>query len=828
MFLNQIDPAHTAPQRRFLSRLAAHMALAAMAAAGFAVPASAQGGAPSTAPQQTAPGTGSQYGYQNQQVNPNQQQGNQTGQPNQNGQRTNPQSNQDPRNPNRDQTRDRDQNRQDDRLTAPPDALTDFQRLIAETTGATLPIFGANLFNGLPSTFAPVDDVPVSPDYILGPGDELRIDLYGAVNQSGRFAVSRTGEISYPDVGSLHVAGLRYSQLQSFLRAQLGRVYRNFDLNVNLGQLRSIQIFVTGQARRPGSFTVSSLSTLLNALFESGGPLPQGSLRDIQVNRGNQTVVHFDLYDLLLRGDKSKDIQLEPGDVIFIPVAGPQLAISGSVNNPAIYEIRPGTTVQEAIALAGGRTNVAVGSRIRLDRVFEGATRSIVDVNLAQGQNPPVADGDILTVSSIQDQYKGAVTLRGNVAAPGRYVWRPGLRIMDVVPTAAQLITRDYYLRRNAEGNAATAFGATIGGGLGIRATGSTQLADAATATGTANAGAGASSIGAALADTGGQFPALNDVVLSAPDVDLSYAVIERLNPQTLATTLISFNPGKLYLEGDQTQNLELQSGDVITFFSTADIRVPTAQQTRFVRLEGEFFAPGPYSVRPGETLRQLLARAGGLTPDAYLYGSQFTRESTRRVQVQRLNEYADNLDAEISAYSARSTGSAISAQDVAATTAAQAASRETVARLRRIVPVGRIVLAFKPDSRFLSDVPDIALEDGDRFTVPRTPATVGVQGQVYSANDFLWLRGHRERDYMRQAGGPARNADVKRIFILRADGSVYSEQYGPIGKATMFPGDSIVVPPKFDRPAFFRDLVDLSAVVGEFGVGAAAVYLLR
>ena len=176
-----------------------------------------------------------------------------------------------------------------------------------------LPIFGADLFNTTPSTFAPVDNIPVTPDYVIGPGDELRLQIWGQVNQRGSFVVDRTGSISLPEVGTIHVAGLQFSQLSDFLKSQLGRVYRNFDLNVNLGQLRSIQVFVVGQARKPGSYTIGSLSTLLNALFASGGPLPQGSLRDIQVKRGGETITHFDLYDLLLHGDKTKDVRLEAG-----------------------------------------------------------------------------------------------------------------------------------------------------------------------------------------------------------------------------------------------------------------------------------------------------------------------------------------------------------------------------------------------------------------------------------------------------------------------------------------------------------------------------------
>ena len=716
-----------------------------------------------------------------------------------------------------------------DRVAPPaPDAITEFQRLLLESTGQQLPIFGASLFNNVPSTFAPVDNIPVSPDYVIGPGDELRLQIFGQVNQQGSFVVDRTGNISLPEVGPVHVAGIKNSQLPEFLKSQLGRIYRNFDLNVNLGQLRSIQVFVVGSARRPGSYTVSSLSTLLNALFASGGPLPQGSLRNIELQRAGQTVVHFDLYDLLLHGDKTKDVTLAPGDVIFIPPVGEQVALSGSVDNPGIYEILPGTTVTQAVALAGGDTAVALGTQVRIERIADHTMRSLADVDLSR-YNPVLTNGDIIEVGEILGRYRNAVTLRGNVAAPGRYVWKPGMRITDLVPTRDQLITRDYYRRRNALGTIPLGYAPPGSQTLQVRGTDASASGDAAVQSGaSATSTNGGSSVGSALTSSNGVFPPATDVVLSAPDIDWSYAVVERLNQQTLTTSLIPFNPGKLYLDGDQSQNVELLTGDIVTFFSTADLKVPTTQQTRFVRLEGEFIASGIYSVQPGETLRHLLARAGGFTPDAYLYGSEFTRQSTRRVQQQRLNEYADNLEARIATLSASNNARAVSDLDRAASTAAAAQSSQVVARLRRVQPIGRIVLELKPDSRGIDEIPDLPLEDGDRFVVPRVPSTVSVEGQVYSANAFVYVRGRKERDYLRQAGGPDRDADRKRAFVLRADGSVYSRQYGDVDKATIFPGDTIVVPPQLNHSAVLRNLIDISTAVSGFGLGAAAINVLR
>lgn len=721
-------------------------------------------------------------------------------------------------------------------LSVAPVPLTEFQRIILSSTGRTLQIFGSGLFSAPPSTFAPVVNIPVMPDYVIGPGDELRIQIWGQVNQQGIYVVDRTGSIALPAVGTVHVAGVQFSQLSDFLKSQLGRIYRNFDLNVNLGQLRSIQVFIVGQARKPGSYTISSLSTLLNALFVSGGPLPQGSLRDIQVKRNGDTITHFDLYDMLLHGDKSKDVRLEPGDVIFIPDVGPQVAVLGSVTTPAIYELRGEKSFNQVIALASGLTNVAADSRLRVDRIYNHIQRSVIDVDLASGDSTPVQDGDIVDVSSIIDRFKDAVTIRGNVANPGRYVWHPGMRISDLIPNRDALITRDYYQKLNQLGLHNRDLIGTEGS-LGVQ---SNSMGNVVGGQGGSASGiTGNSSVGAVLTAGNSTFRATTDVILSAPDIDWDYAVIERQNTNNLVTSLLPFNLSKAVIDKDASQDLELLSGDVITIFSQADIRVPSAQQTKFVKLGGEITAAGVYSVLPGETLRQLLMRAGGLTSDAFLYASEFTRQSVQKLQRQRLQEYADQLEAQISATTSAEASSALTAADTAAASESALAARGVVSRLRQAQPTGRVVLQFKPSSKGIDALPDIALEDGDEFVVPKTPSTVSVQGQVYSSSAFLYESGKRVKDYLRLAGGPDRMADQKREYILRADGSVLSYQYGNLGQRTLFadsgfdhqtvfPGDSIIVPPVIEKGALMREILNISTIVQGFGLGAAAVNVLH
>jgi protein involved in polysaccharide export with SLBB domain len=759
---------------------------------------------------------------------------------------------------------------------------TEFQQIVASTTGRPLRIFGADLFLTVPSTFSPVDNIPVTPEYVIGPGDELQLQVWGQVNQSSSYTVDRTGNIYLTSVGPIHVAGVQFAQLRDFLKSQLSRVYRNFDLNVNMGQLRSIQVFVVGQARQPGSYTVGSLSTLLNALFASGGPLPQGSLRDIQVRRGEKTVIHFDLYDLLLHGDKSKDVRLESGDVIFIPNVGPQAAILGSVNNPAIYELHGEKDFEQVIALAGGRTSLAAGSSVRVERISDHKERSVVDVNLSVANAMPIQDGDIITVSPIVDRFKDAVTLRGNVANPGRYSWFPGMRISDLIPNKEALITRNYYEKTNELGQNNTDYrGVNREGALGIASgtegtyssgmqpgnqgsnqnqntafttvnTATTNSAsgnsanessadqsgqqgpgatDATSANARRNATTGTNtsqSAGAALTAKNSLFAPSTDVILQAPDIDWSYAVIERQSPDDLHTSLVPFNIGKAILDKDATQNLELHAGDVVTIFSQADIHVPNAQQTRFVRLEGEFGASGVYSILPGETLRQLLQRVGGFTPEAYLYASEFTRQSVKRLQKQRLNEYADQLESQITTQTSAAAASALNGADATAAEGGAKNAQTIVARLRQAEPSGRIVLDVKPDSRDIASLPDLQLEDGDRFVVPRIPSSVGVEGQVYNANSFVWQRGKRVKNYLEMAGGPERSADRKRSYVLRADGSVFSSQYGNFNRAVMYPGDTIVVPPVVVKGNALRELGNIATILAGFGVTAAAIEVLR
>jgi protein involved in polysaccharide export with SLBB domain len=244
---------------------------------------------------------------------------------------------------------------------------------------------------------------------------------------------------------------MTYLQAAAAIKSGLSHFYRSFDVSVTLSRLHSIQVFVVGEARRPGSYTVSSFSTLVNAIFASGGPSSRGSMRNIQLKRGDQTVKHFDLYQLLVDGDKSQDAQLAPGDVIFIPPAGPRVAIAGSVGHPAIFEIKPGTALEDALEMADGLSPLALTRKVLVERVADGAALQEIHVPLNQeGLRTELRNGDIVRLLPVVPRFQNAVTLRGNVADPGRFPWREGMRLSDLIPAKEALLTRDYWKAHNA------------------------------------------------------------------------------------------------------------------------------------------------------------------------------------------------------------------------------------------------------------------------------------------------------------------------------------------------------------------------------------------
>ena len=502
----------------------------------------------------------------------------------------------------------------------------------------------------------------VPPDYVLAPGDEVQIVLWGSVDADMRLPVDRTGRINMPRIGAIMVAGTRYGELSKVIEQRVAQVFRNFQLSVSLGQLRSVRVYVTGFAQRPGAYTVSSLSTIVNALLRAGGPSAAGSFRDIQLRRGKELVSTFDLYDLLLKGDKTADRVVQADDVIHIGPVGPQVALVGSVNKPAVFELKPGDTVDDVLRMAGGFTTVADRSRLAIEHLDE----------------------------------------------------RSGQRI--------------------------------------------TQLA----------------------------------------------------------------------LPGAAT--LPMRNGDLVRIFSAVDALLPVQQQNKRVRVEGEVQRPGEYVLPAASTVTDALRAAGDLTPTAFVFGTEFNRESVRISQQDNYERALRDLETEITRASA--TQRTVSAEEAAAQNAKGTAVARLVERLRAIKPTGRVVLQLYPDS---TDLPALALEDGDRIYVPARPTTIGVFGSVFNSGNYVFSSGRKVADFLDLAGGPTRGADTGSTFVVRANGSVTSSPQrknwfggNNITKIQAEAGDTIFVPEEMNKSSFMQDLREWTQIFYQFGLGAAALRTLQ
>ena len=757
-------------------------------------------------------------------------------------------------------------------LRAPkPQVPSQFQRFVQEGTGKLLPHFGASLFEN-PLAYAADAAAPAPGEYVLGPGDEVRIQIWGAVDFAGNQTLDRNGQISLPKIGSVNLSGVQVKDLEATLRKQVATVFTNVTVNASLGKLRGITVYVVGQAQQPGTYNLSSLSTLVNAVFASGGPGVNGSMRQIELKRGGKTVTTLDLYDFIAKGDKSKDAALQPGDVIMVPPVGPRVALTGATDHGAIYELKAGTTVQDVLALGGGVPALASAQKAlveRIDPLQPRAPRQVQELVLnASGLAQSLADGDVLTLLPISPAFANAVTLQGTVALPLRHAWRTGMRVQDLIPDREALITPDYYRRKNQLVQNRTA---------SLKAQGLTPIQiqaiekawqmpdDVALST---EAITQATEANKSLAGA-----SVTDRVRGLVDqINWDYAVIERLNRTELRTELIPFNLGKAVVHKDPQHNLLLQPGDVVTIMSSTDVQLPAERKVRLVRVEGEVAAPGVYQALPGETLPQLLQRVGGLTPQAYLYGTEFTREAVRKQQQQNLDQVIRRLESQMQTAGASLVANLTGDRAAQAQTLQQQQQQQMQAQINRLKTLrskGRVSLELdqqlvsdkawepkpsiwggKPEaaagsaligtdgkaaSQALQALPGLPLEDGDAILVPTLPAFVAAAGAVNNDNVFIYKPGKTVGDIL-QAAGLNDESDASQAFVLRADGSVFSRSTaGWLSRfegAKVMPGDTVVVPAKVDRESGYnflmRGLRDWTQIFSNLGIGAAAIKTLK
>lgn len=736
-------------------------------------------------------------------------------------------------------------------LKLPEKALGGFQQFVFDTTGRILPYFGDN---ALQKTVR-LDNAnqPVSADYEIGAGDEILVRVWGAIDVNVKAKVDRDGQLTIPSVGTFPVAGVKARNLDEFLKSQVGQYYKNFNLSATLGKLGGVTIYVAGQALAPGMHMVNSTSSLASVVFSVAQPGLNGSFRNVQLRRGGETVATFDLYDLLAKGAMKGDRKLQAGDVVFIGQAGKRVALNVEGPTAAIFELKEGETLADVLATAGVDTTL-----LRQDTVLiEGfnpsnprSPRGVEQLAYSRALNEAtLRDGDIVTIFQTRREFSNAVTLKGAVADPARYPYSSGMTIADLIPNTDVLIQPDYFKKKSAlvgysKSRADRSFqDSRLQETLTVEeqieqqqrmrlVSNPPDLFITDPRTGELIENPAAKSFKARREQD--RLTAVEDTIKNLlPQLNWDYAVIERLNRAELKPVLVPFNLRKA-MARDPEHNLVLQPGDVVTIFSAEEADIPKSRKTALIKVTGEVAAPGYYQVAPGETLRDVLVKAGGITADAYLFGTKLERKSIQKqqeVQYKRALEQAERL---LLAATNANAASAFNAADAASVQTQAANQKLYLERLKSRTPDGRVVLEVSPKAVSIAELPPLVLDDGDSITIPTTPSQVGIFGSVYTQGAFAYQQGRTVFDYLSLAGGAAKSADDGSIFVLRANGSVDSAQQGWVpfvsglyGKNAL-PGDTIYVPEDFERVSFMKGLLDISQIFYQVGLGAAAINVLQ
>lgn len=689
--------------------------------------------------------------------------------------------------------------------------------------------FGYDLFDNSASSLFPVLDVPVPADYVVGPGDVLQVQLFGNQNRETNLLVSRDGRVDFPQLGPIDVGGRRYSEVKADIEGRVARQLVGVHANVSIGETRTINVFVLGAAKYPGSYTLSGLATVTTALFAAGGVSKTGSLRNIEVKRQGETVRTFDLYDLLMRGDSSDDIKLLPGDVVFIPPVGPTVSLYGEIMRPAIYEIKGNQTLGDLLSMGGGMTANADRNSAALVRVDEQQQRVVLNVDPSVGTNVGLTlrNGDALEIGRLNPQIDSGVTVQGYVYQPRYFAWRAGLRLSDVLPSVEDLkpdadqhylivrrelppdrhvtvLSADLVAALRARGSAAdvplmardiiTVFDLETSRQYVIRG-----LMDDLRLQSDISAPTPIVHIDGRV-KVPGDYPLesgmrISDLIRAGgsllPSAYGGRAELSRytvINGNQRRTQVLSVDLNALQ-RGDSSQDLVLQPFDRL---SVKEVSGWTEQGQ--VTLLGEVRFPGSYSIREGETLRSVIQRAGGLTNYAFPLGAIFTRVQLKEQEQEQLDRLAERMRTDIAEMALMGTRAGLGGSE-----SAIGIGQTLLAELQGAKAVGRLVINLDAAVQARPGTSnDVILQNGDELVVPRQRQEVMVLGEVQDATSHLYHPGLSRDDYIDQSGGVTRQADRKQIYVVRADGSVVTGRHGWFRDADgvrILPGDAIVVP---------------------------------
>lgn len=701
--------------------------------------------------------------------------------------------------------------------------------------------FGYDLFKRKPADFIALEDIPMSPDYVVGPGDAFTINVWGTSNFSYPITVRRDGTIFIPKVGSMKVWGETYKEMSKSIEKKLSAFFSGIKVNISFDSIKQIDVFVIGEVKQPGSYTISSTSSPINALFYAGGPTKDGSLRKIQVLRNNQVVDTIDLYEFLLKGSVNK-LRLQSQDVVLVPVVGKMVAIAGNVKRPAIYEIQEKTSLYDALQMAGGLTFTGEIGRVSLERVNKNRERITKDyqipenfASLADASKTELAvhveDGDLIKVFPVQSAVKKTVYLRGHVKRPGSYEFKEGMSIRDLVKSYEDLKPEPYTdfaqiirslppseekqvifidLKKVLDGDVSANLQLQDQDDLVIFSKEELNLREKVSIAGKVN--------------KPGDFyffkgMHLRDLIFMAgnlmQDAYLANAEIARyvVIGDDLKLERIQVNL-KETMNENPSQNPELQPKDKVFVMG-----LPNWKMENFVTLSGEFRFPGQYPFLPGERLSSAIERAGGFAKKAFLPGAIFTRKSVKELQQKALKEQIAQLEEAVLQESVKPSEH-LSAEDTKTLQESVIARKAMLKKLQEAQVSGRMIIELTALNKFKGSEFDIVLEAGDTLDVPEIPSIVTVMGEVYSPSSMVFVEGKTVQYYLEKAGGTNVNADNDSMFIIRADGSVVSRRQNRgfllrnFYQTEISRGDAILVPKDISRFSWLNTTKDITDIL--------------
>jgi protein involved in polysaccharide export with SLBB domain len=723
--------------------------------------------------------------------------------------------------------------------------------------------FGYEFFKNSSQMLATMDSLPVGNDYILGPGDTLNLNIWGAINSRRELTVDRNGEIMIPNVGMIKVWGLTYEQGRDAINKAIGRYYKNYEMSLTLGRLRTIQVYVVGEVEAPGSYSVSSLATVVNALTAAGGPARNGSLRGIKVTRAGQPPQEVDLYEMFLTGDRSKDIRLQNGDTIFVPVIGPVVAVAGEVRRPAIYEIKGTESLPDVIKMAGGIAATGYTGRIQVERIADNSTRVALDYEPKDGSidaalgTIKVMDRDMIKVFPVQEATRQVVSLKGNVLRPGEFQYRKGMRLNDLIPGFQVLLPESYLdsveitrlsppdfhreiltanLRRAVAGNESDNI--LLQEQDTVKVFSRWEMEEKPRV-----------SVNGAVVNPGtfDYYPGMTvrDLITAAGSPKRN-AFLETGELSRIVVTGDKANPSRLTLDlrkalaGDPLHNLALQSDDVLIVRSVTDW---FDASDKFIVLRGEVRFPGVYSVARGERLSSVIARSGGYTDRAYLRGAKFFRRSVRESQQKRMDEIVVKTEKDVLQKQAALASVAASKEELDATKASLDALMKSLERMKEMKAQGRVVIRLATVEELQKSSFDVVVEGGDELEVPARPSVVSVLGQVFNPISFVFQpESPSLGSYLNMAGGLTNDADSSEMYVIKIDGTVFSRQQSSFGlrwsdetrswgfggfmASPLDPGDTLVVPQKIQRTAWMREIKDITQILANVALTAGTIMI--